>query len=378
MKFIDLGRQQQKLQPGLDRRLARVLEHGQYIMGPEVQELEQVLAAYVGVEHCVAVSSGTDALLIALMALDVGTGDEVVTTPFTFVATVETIRMLGARPVYVDIDPRTYNMDPAHLEQAIGDRTRAIVGVSLYGQCADYDTILDIAGKHGIPVIEDAAQSFGASYKGRRSCGLTDIGCTSFFPSKPLGAYGDGGACFTADAGHAARIRCIRDHGQTGRYRHDELGINGRLDTLQAAVLLAKMELFDEEITKRESVAGAYAEAIKEQLVGRGLPPDAVKVPFVTSECGCVYAQYTVQVENRDQVQRFLAAEEIPVAVHYPTPVYHQKAYLEKVSCPRTEAVCERVLSLPMHPYLEQDDIDRVAERLVAVVAAADSQTGRS
>ncbi|MEQ8661166.1 MAG: DegT/DnrJ/EryC1/StrS family aminotransferase, partial [Gammaproteobacteria bacterium] len=248
MEFIDLRAQYQRLKPDIDARIAAVLESGRFINGPEIGELEARLAAYTGARHCIAVASGTDALLLALMALGVAPGDEIITSPFTFIATGEAIALLGARPVFVDIDPTTYNLDPALLEAAIGSATRAIMPVSLFGQCADLAAINAIAARHGLPVIEDAAQSFGATHHGRRSCALTTLACTSFFPAKPLGCYGDGGACFTADDDLAARLRRLRDHGQERRYHHVELGINGRLDTLQAAVLLAKLSCYDDEV----------------------------------------------------------------------------------------------------------------------------------
>jgi UDP-2-acetamido-2-deoxy-ribo-hexuluronate aminotransferase len=257
--FIDLKAQQERIKEDLNRRIQRVLDHGQYIMGPEVKELEVKLAAYVGVSHCIGVASGTDALMIALMAIGIQPGDEVITTPFTFIATAEVIALLQGKPVFVDIDPRTYNIDPAKIEAAITGKTRAILPVSLYGQCADMDAINAIAAKYHLPVIEDAAQSFGATYMGRKSCGLSTIGCTSFFPSKPLGCYGDGGACFTDDDGLASRMRQIRAHGQDRRYHHPVIGVNGRLDTMQAAILLAKYEVFETEVKLRGEIGGLYA-----------------------------------------------------------------------------------------------------------------------
>ena len=261
--FIDLAAQQDRIRPQLETNLHRVLHHGSYVMGPEMTELEQRLADYVGVSHCIAVSSGTDALLVALMALGIGPGDEVITTPFTFVATAEVIALLGAVPKFVDIDPRTYNIDPSLIEAAIGPRTRAIMPVSLYGQCADMDAINAIAERHGLPVIEDAAQSFGATYKGRRSCSLSTVGCTSFFPSKPLGGYGDGGACFTDDDQLARLMRQVMNHGQNKRYSHARLGINGRLDSMQAAVLLAKLHVFDDEVERRTLIGTWYTDALQ-------------------------------------------------------------------------------------------------------------------
>jgi UDP-2-acetamido-2-deoxy-ribo-hexuluronate aminotransferase len=356
MEFIDLKTQYVKLKESIDARVHAVLNHGQFIMGPEVAELEQRLAERSGSRHCIACSSGTDALLIALMALGVQHGDEVVTTPFTFVATAESIALLGARPVFVDIDPRTYNLDPDLLEAAITPRTKAILPVSLYGQCADMDKINVVAAAHRLSVIEDAAQSFGATYKERASGNLSNIGCTSFFPSKPLGCYGDGGACFTNDDALAMRMRQIRVHGQDRRYHHPLIGINGRMDTLQAAVLLAKLDVFNNEIAERMRLGAAYSELLK----------DVGTTPYVESFNTCVYAQYTIQVDSRNEVQEQLKSEGIPTAVHYPVPLHLQPAFftpgVERGSFPHAEAAAARVLSLPMHPYLTGDEQERVAE----------------
>jgi UDP-2-acetamido-2-deoxy-ribo-hexuluronate aminotransferase len=375
MQFIDLKAQQQQLHPdgrslrqAVDARLGALLDHGQYILGPEVGELEQALGAFVGVEHCIAVASGTDALLIALMALGVGTGDEVITTPFSFIATAEMIALLGAVPVYVDIDPLTYNLDPAGLEAAISPRTRAIIPVSLYGQPADFPAINAFAARHGLPVIEDGAQSFGASQQGRRSGGLSTIGTTSFFPSKPLGGYGDGGACFTRDSDLAERMRRISRHGQSRRYFHTDLGVNGRIDTLQAAILLAKLQLFDTEVDARQRIGARYSQ----QLQAAGIRSTPHLAPGNTS----VYAQYTIQVDDRAAVQAALEQQGIPTAVHYPTLLCQQPAIAG--CCERCGGGCgspvaqrasERVLSLPMHPYLSNDDQDKVVAAVAAAVA---------
>lgn len=357
MEFIDLKAQYSGIRTDVERRMMTVLEHGRYIMGPEVAELEERLAEYVNVRHCVGVASGTDALLVALMALDVASGDEVITTPFSFIATSEVIAMLGAKPVFVDIDPRTYNLDPVRLEQAITDRTKVIMPVSLYGQCADYDRINEIAARHGIPVIEDAAQSLGATYKGRRSCALTTIGCTSFFPSKPLGCYGDGGACFTNDERLAKRMREIRVHGQERRYYHPVLGINGRLDTIQAAVLLAKLTVFPREVEARARLGSQYTALLQ----GLGLE---IVTPVVEQGNTSVYAQYTVQVDGRDAVAERLKAAGIPTAVHYPVPLHLQPAFSRfggrEGNYPIAENAARSVLSLPMHPYLEVSDLELV------------------
>lgn len=349
--FIDLATQQERIKPDLDRRIQAVLKHGQYIMGPEVRELEEKLANYVGVKHCITASSGTDTLLIALMALGIGPGDEVITSPFTFIATGEMIALTGAKPVFIDIDPKTYNIDPAKIEAAITSKTKAIMPVSLYGQCADFDAINVIANNYNLPVIEDGAQSFGATYKGRRSCGLSTIGSTSFFPSKPLGCYGDGGALFTNDEILAKVMREIRTHGQDRRYHHPRLGINGRLDTLQAAVLLAKLEIFDDEVADRDRIGTRYNELLK----------DVVVTPTIGLFNTSVYAQYTVQVENRERVQEKLQEQGIPTAVHYPVPLHLQPVFVELVlgdGCfPISESAGKRVMSLPMHPYLTDKEL---------------------
>lgn len=358
--FIDLKAQQDTVRGAMERGIHQVLHHGKYIMGPEVQCLEARLAEYVGVEHCLGVASGTDALLVALMALGVGHGDEVITTPFSFIATAETIALLGAVAVFVDIDPRTCNLDPGGIEAAITPRTRAIMPVSLYGQCADMDAINAVAERHGLPVIEDGAQSFGATYKGRRSCGLTTIGCTSFFPSKPLGGYGDGGACFTDDPELATAMHQVRLHGQDRRYHHARVGINGRLDTLQAGILLAKLDAFPAEVEARGRIGAAYT--------GRLQDLDCV-TPFIEPHNTSVYAQYTLQVDDRQGLAEALKAEGVPTAVHYPETLDHQPALEE---CGRAQgdlaharAAAERVISLPMHPYLD----DATLERVVAAVA---------
>jgi UDP-2-acetamido-2-deoxy-ribo-hexuluronate aminotransferase len=378
MQFIDLQAQQQQrladgrsLREAIDARLAAVLDHGQYILGPEVAELEQRLAAYVAVEHCVAVASGTDALLIALMALGVQAGDEVITTPFSFIATAETIALLGAVPVYIDIDPTTYNLDPARLEAAISPRTKAIIPVSLYGQPADFEAINAVAAPRGIPVIEDGAQSFGAIQHGRRSGGLSTIGTTSFFPSKPLGGYGDGGACFTNDVELAERMRRISRHGPSRRYFHTDVGVNGRIDTLQAAIVLAKLELFEAEVEAR----GRIGAALSSRLQAAGITSTPQLAPGNTS----VYAQYTIQVDNRPAVQAALKERGIPTAVHYPTLLCQQPALAKQgpcaqhcqqgCGCPVAQAASERVLSLPMHPYLSEADQEQIAVAVAKSVA---------
>ena len=354
MQLIDLQAQYQRIKPDVDARIQAVLDHGRYVMGPEVEALEARLAEYVGIEHCIALSSGTDALLVAMMALNIGPGDEVITTPFTFIATGEMIGLLGATPVFVDIDPDTYNIDAALIEEKITDRTKAIVPVSLFGQIADMDAINAVGERHHVPVIEDAAQSFGATYKGKRSCGVSQIAATSFFPAKPLGCYGDGGAAFTTDAALAERMRELRNHGQSAPYHHPRLGINGRLDTIQAAVLLAKMEVFDDEVARRAQVGARYGELLS------GL----VKTPALAADCTSVYAQYTIEVDDRERVRQSLNDAGIPNAVYYPVPLNRQPPLYSDVAIPKSERAAERVLSLPMHPYLEQADQDHVVDAL--------------
>lgn len=368
MDFIDLKTQYQRIRESVNARIQRVLDHGQYVLGAETVELEQKLAEFVGVKHCIAASSGTDTLLIALMAYGIGPGDEVITSPFTFIATGEMILLAGAKPVFVDIDSRTYNLDPSLLERAITPRTKAIMPVSLYGQCADFDAINEIARRHGLPVIEDGAQSFGALYRGRRSCGLSEIGSTSFFPSKPLGAYGEGGALFTNDDALAKVMREIRVHGQDRRYHHPRLGINGRLDTLQAAVLLAKMEVFEDEIEARSRIGARYSELIRDAFKNVQEEKHRVTTPFIDAGCTSVYAQYTVEVEQREQVEAGMKARGIPTAVHYPVPLHFQPVFASlgygPGSFPVSEAAARRVLSLPMHPYLSEEQQVAVVEAL--------------
>ena len=347
IEFCDLKAQQARIKDKIDAGIQRVLAHGQYILGPEVAELEEKLAAFVGAKHCITCANGTDALQIAQMAVGVAHGDEVITPGFTYIATAETVAVLGAKPVYVDIDPRTYNLDPALLEAAITPKTKAIIPVSLYGQCADFDAINAIAAKHGIPVIEDAAQSFGARYKARMSCNLSTIACTSFFPSKPLGCYGDGGALFTNDDELAKVIRQIARHGQDRRYHHIRVGINSRLDTLQAAILLPKLEILPEEIKLRQRVAANYDWLFKEAGIDT--------TPFIEAHNTSVYAQYTLRVNNRDAVQQQLKAAGVPTAVHYPIPLNQQPAVADPQAClPHGDEAAAQVVSLPMHPYLDE------------------------
>ncbi len=358
MKFIDLDKQRIRIEDEINDRIQKVLKHGQYILGSEVFELEEKLAEFVGAKHCITISNGTDALLIAMMALGVKAGDEVITSPFTFIAIGEMIALLGAKPVFVDIDSDTYNIDPKCLAAAITDKTKAIVPISLFGQCANLKEINAIADKYNIPVIEDAAQSMGATHHNRHSCALSKIGCTSFFPSKPLGCYGDGGACFTNDDGLAKCIREIRVHGQDRRYHHSRIGMNGRLDTIQAAVLLAKLTIFPDEIKKRQKIADYYEKALS----------DHVKTPVILDGNTSVYAQYTIEIDNRDKVATALKNQDIPTAVHYPVPLNLQPAFAclnqEAGSFPKAEHAAKKVISLPMHPYLSTEEQRMVADAL--------------
>jgi UDP-2-acetamido-2-deoxy-ribo-hexuluronate aminotransferase len=357
MNFIDLKSQYQRLKADIDAGIQRVLDHGQFILGPEVTELEEKLAAYTGARHCITVANGTDALQIAQMALGIGPGDEVITPGFNYIAAAETTALLGARPVYVDIDPRTYNLDPELLEAAITPATRAIIPVSLYGQCADFDAINVIAARHGIPVIEDAAQSFGAIYKERKSCNLTRVACTSFFPSKPLGCYGDGGALFTNDDELAKVMRQIARHGQDRRYHHICVGVNSRLDTLQAAILLVKLEIFDEERALRQQVAARYTQLLNEVGIS--------STPYIEPYNQSAWAQYTIQVPARQQVQERLKAAGVPTAVHYAIPLNKQPAVANAAALlPVGNTVAQRVVSLPMHPYLSDGQVANIVQNL--------------
>jgi len=375
MDFIDLKAQQAGIRDRLDENMRKVLAHGQYILGPEVKELEGKLAAYAGRKFAVGCASGTDALLMALMALGVGPGDAVFTTPFTFISTAEVISLLGATPVYVDIDRRTYNIDPDKLDKAMvalktGDRSlaplpriegveklrpRAVIPVDMLGLTADYDAIGDIARKHGLAVIEDAAQSFGAVYKGRMSCSMGDIACTSFFPAKPLGCYGDGGMIFTDDPGLASLLESIRVHGK-GSHKYDNvrIGINGRLDTLQAAIVLAKFEVFPEEMDRRQEVARRYTEAI------RDIP--GLETPFIPEGYRSAWAQYSLLAKDeahRAFLQKGLQEQGIPTMIYYPRPLHLQTAFsflgYKEGDCPASEDCAVRTFSLPMHPYLTEE-----------------------
>ena len=361
MQFIDLKSQQVRIREDIEARIQKVLDHGQYILGPEIKEMEEMLASYVGVKHCVGASSGTDTLLIALLALGIGPGDEVITVPYTWISTAEMIALAGAKPVFVDIEESTMNMNASLLESAITDKTKAIMPVGIYGQTSDMKEICGIAERHGsIPIIEDAAQSFGATHHDKKSCALSEIGSTSFFPSKPLGCYGDGGALFTDDDEIAEIMRQIRVHGQMKKHHHPRLGINGRLDSIQAAIVMAKMAIFDEEILKRQAVAEAY---------NARLDRDDITLPEVAPHNTSVYAQYTILCEDRDSVQIALKKAEIPAVPYYAVPLHLQPVFNDlghaKGDFPVTELVSDRCLSLPMNPYLTEEEIDRVCKAVL-------------
>ncbi len=356
LAFVDLVAQQDRIRSGLERRIHGVLHHGRYLGGKEVQELEVRLAEFCQAKFCISCANGTDALQIALMALGVGSGDEVVTSAFTFIATAEVIRLLGATPVYVDIDPRTYNINPSLLEAAITPKTKAIIPVSLYGQCADFDAINAIAARYNLPVIEDGAQSFGAKYKDKKSCNCTTIATTSFFPSKPLGGYGDGGAIFTNDENLALVMRQIAAHGEDSRYHHIRLGVNSRLDSLQAAVLLEKLAVLESEIALRQKVAATYSELLRQAGI--------VTLPYVEPHCSSVWAQYTLRLPDRERVQADLQKLQIPTAVHYPIPLNRQPAVAVDAVLPVSEKIAKEVISLPFGPYLQEKDIETVVKAL--------------
>jgi UDP-2-acetamido-2-deoxy-ribo-hexuluronate aminotransferase len=360
MQFIDLKTRHQLIGDKINARIQKVMEHGQFILGPEVREVEKKLAQHTGSKHCVTVSSGTDSLLIALMALGVEAGDEVITVPYTWISTAEVISLLGAKPVFVDIRPDTWNMDETLLEAAITDKTKAIMPVSIYGQCPDMDATNTIAKKYNLPVIEDAAQSFGATYKGKKSCNLSTIGSTSFFPSKPLGCYGDGGALFTNDDELAEKFRWIRVHGQERKHHHPILGINGRMDTIQAAILLEILEVFPDEVQKRENLGQTYTECLAHL--------DGLETPSIGEHNTSVYAQYTVLSENREKIQYSLQEKEIPSVSYYTVPLHLQPVFnnLGHLSCAFrvAEKVAKQCLSLPMSPYLTQEDQTKVIDAI--------------
>jgi len=356
MQFIDLKQQYLKYQPEIDGRIRKVLDHGNFIMGPEIAELEKNLAAYVGVKHAITCASGTDSLEIALRALGVGPGDEVITVPFTWISSAEAIGLVGARPVFVDIDPLDYNLDATRLAQALSPRTKAIMPISLFGQLPDIEGINRLATKHGIPVLEDAAQSFGATRNGRKSCAASTIGSTSFFPAKPLGCYGDGGALFTDDDSLAGTMKAIRTHGGQQRHHHPLLGMNGRFDTLQAAILIPKLEHFPWEVEARGRIGARYSELLK----------DVCPTPRIRAGNTHVYAQYTIRVSGREKVMERLKAKGIPTAVYYPKCLHEQPVFAglgyRWGDFPESEKASREVLSLPMHPFLTEKEQDQIVE----------------
>jgi len=362
MEFIDLKAQYQRYQAEIDQRMRQVLAHGHFVMGPEIAELEQTLAPYVGAAHCITVASGTASLEIALRALDIGPGDEVITVPYTWISTAEVIRLVGARPVFVDIEPVTFNLDLERLEAAFSPRTKALIPVSLFGQMPDYEQINAIARRHNVPVIEDAAQSFGAQQRGKRSCGVTALASTSFFPAKPLGCYGEGGALFTSDDALADRMRAIRTHGGLKRHHHPLVGTNGRFDTLQAAILLAKWPHFEWEVEQRGRIGARYSDKLRDLCV----------VPEVKEGNTHVYAQYTIRVPRRDQVAEQLKAKGIPTAVYYPKCLHEQPVFADLGyhlgDFPVSEQAAREVLSLPMHPFLGEEEQDKVVAALRSVL----------
>jgi dTDP-4-amino-4,6-dideoxygalactose transaminase len=369
MEFVDLKAQLARIRDDVRRRIDAVLEHGAFILGPEVAELEQRLAAWVGVRHCVSVASGTDALLVPLMIAGIGPGNAVVTTPFSFMATAEVIALVGATPVFVDIDPVTFNLDPARVEAALttlptGLRARAIIAVDLFGLPADYDALAAIARRHELLLLEDAAQGLGGSIGERRAGALAPVAATSFFPAKPLGGYGDGGAIFTDDDAIAEAARSIRAHGKGGdKYDHVRIGLNARLDTIQAAILLAKLAIFDDELARREEIAARY---------GTALPVEVVQTPRIPAGYRSAWAQYSVLADDLDARSALTAALKragVPTAVYYPKPLHLQPAFASlgyrEGSLPIAEATSRRIFSLPMHPYLPVD-----AQALIARVLA--------
>jgi len=359
INFIDIRRQYDQYRQEIDAQIHSVLNEASFIMGQQVGELEAQLAAYAGSKHAIACASGTDALQLVLMAYGVKPGDEIITTPFTFIATAEMISLLGAKPVFVDIRSDTLNIDPQEIKEAITPRTRGIIAVDIFGQCADYEEINRVAKEHGLFVIEDAAQSFGARYKGRPACSLADAGCTSFFPSKPLGCYGDGGMMFTDDADVAMVLRSLRGHGAgSHKYEHVRIGVNSRLDTLQAGVLLAKFKHFPKEIELRNEAADYYTRHLK----------DIAETPVILPFNSSVHAQYSIRVKDRETLQKRLQEDQVPTAVHYPRPLHLQPAYADlgyqAGDLPVTEDVCKHIVALPMHPFLYREEQDFIIAKV--------------
>ncbi|EQB40706.1 aminotransferase DegT [Sulfurimonas hongkongensis] len=359
INFMDLQTQYLKHKEEIDSEIAEVLGSTIFIGGQKLEDLEKNLASYVGVKHAIGCSSGTNALLLSLMALNIGYGDEVITTPFAFIATAEAIAFLGAKPIFVDIDKDSYNIDVTRIEVAITERTKAIIPVSLYGQCAEMQAINEIAKKHDLAVIEDACQSFGATYNGEKSCSLSTIGCTSFFPTSPLGAYGDGGAIFTDDDELATKIKMLLNHGQSERYKHKYIGINGRLDALQAAVLNVKLKYFKEEVKARDDIGSRYSDLLEDA---------EVITPKIAENSTSVYAQYSIRVKDRDAMIEKLSSKEIPTAIYYPIPIHLQEAFLylgyKEGDFPVSEEVSTQIISLPMSPYLRESEQDFIVKAI--------------
>ena len=362
LPFIDLKTQYETYKEEINKEVLGVMESTQFILGPQVTKLENRLAEFTGAKHAIGCSSGTDALILALLALDVKAGDEIITTPFTFIATAEVIALLGAVPIFVDICDKNYNIDYNLIEEKITPKTKAIMPVALYGQPANMDKINEIAKKHNLPVIEDACQSFGAEFNGKKSCNLSTIGCTSFFPSKPLGCYGDGGAIFCNDDELAKKIRTILNHGQEERYKHKLIGINGRIDAMQAAILNVKLNHFEDEIKARIEIGNRYTKLLKDN--------DEVKPPFVFEDRTSVYAQYSVLCKDRDTLSKKLNDAGVPTAVHYPIPLHLQEAFAylggKKGDFPVSERVSKGIMSLPMSPFLTKEQQDIVVEAIKA------------
>ena len=356
--FANLQLQYQKYKADIDTNIQAVLNKSNYIMGEEVHELERALEEFTGAKHAITCSSGTDALLLAMMAMDIRPGDEIITTPFTFIATAETIALMKAKPVFVDIEPDTFNIDANLIEAAITDKTKGIMPVSLYGQPADMDVIQTIADKHHLKVIIDGAQSFGATYNGKTDSNLGDISTTSFFPSKPLGCYGDGGAVFTNNVKYAEKIKMMRVHGQNKRYHHKYIGMGGRLDTIQAAILLAKLPFYKKELEDRKRVAQLYTDLLSNEI----------QTPVIKSNRLSAWAQYTIRVNNRNDVQTKLKENEIQTAVHYPTPLHLQECFqylgYQHGDFPISEKASREVVSIPINAFLTSEDVNTIAEVL--------------
>ncbi|MBD3789219.1 MAG: DegT/DnrJ/EryC1/StrS family aminotransferase [Campylobacterales bacterium] len=359
--FANLSYQHNLYKEEIEAAILKVARTCNFIMGEEVAQLEKSLQDFTGAKYAISCSSGTDALLLAMMAIGIQPGDEVITTPFTFIATAETIALLGAKPVFVDIDEKTYNIDPSNMEAVITQKTKAIIPVSLYGQPADMDAIDDIAKKYGLKVIIDGAQSFGSTYKGKTDSNLGDISCTSFFPAKPLGCYGDGGAVFTNDDLIAEKIKSLRIHGQTKRYYHQYVGIGGRLDTIQAAVLNVKLKYYPADLKRRQEAATKYSEKLK-------VKNEKLVLPFVDEHTTSAWAQYSIRVKDREALQERLKDKGVPTAVHYPMPLHLQACFeylgYKQGDFPIAERVSQEIMSLPMNPYLRDEEIDYICNQL--------------